>query len=175
MTLEQEELVLNNLPLVSLIIKKYHLSYDEWYDLGIIGLVKGAKAFDSSKGYKPSSYLTRCITNEIFLQMRKERRLPKNPISIETVTVDDLTIADMVKDSFNLEDEVIKRNQLERIRDALKVLNEKEFIAFTGMYGIETKRCTQKEVAKRLNCSYQRVSQLNYRAKNKIKKYLKVR
>lgn len=175
MTLEQEELVLNNLPLVSLIIKKYHLSYDEWYDLGIIGLVKGAKAFDSSKGYKPSSYLTRCITNEIFLQMRKERRLPKNPISIETVTVDDLTIADMVKDSFNLEDEVIKRNQLERIRDALKVLNEKEFIAFTGMYGIGTKRCTQKELAKRLNCSYQRVSQLIYRAKNKIKKYLKVR
>lgn len=175
MTLEQEELVLNNLPLVSLIIKKYHLSYDEWYDLGIIGLVKGAKAFDSSKGYKPSSYLTRCITNEIFLQMRKERRLPKNPISIETVTVDDLTIADMVKDNFNLEDEVIKRNQFERIKEALKILNEKEFIVFTGMYGIGTNYSNQKELAKKLNISQGYVSRLNERAKNKIKKYLKVR
>lgn len=94
MTLEQEELVLNNLPLINLILKKYNLSYDDYYDLGIIGLVKGAKSFDSNKGFKASSYLTKCITNEILLQIRKERKLPKNLISIETVTVDDLTIGE---------------------------------------------------------------------------------
>ena len=107
--------------------------------------------------------------------MRKEQRLPNNPISFETVTVDDLTIADMVKDNFNLEDEVIKRNQFERIKEALKILNEKEFIVFTGMYGIGTNYSNQKELAKKLNISQGYVSRLNERAKNKIKKYLKVR
>lgn len=175
MTLEQEELVLNNLPLVGLIIKKYNLSYDDYFDLGVIGLVKGAKTFNPNKGFKPSSYLTRCITNEIFLQMRKERKLPKNTVSIETETVGDLTIGDIIRDDFNLEDTVIKKEQLDKIKDALHVLNEKEFIVFTGMYGIGTNYSNQKELAKKLNISQGYVSRLNERAKNKIKKYLKVR
>ena len=172
---ELENLVLNNLPLISLVLKKYNLSYDEYFDLGVIGLVKGAKSFDASKGFKPSSYLTRCITNEIFLQKRKERKLVKNPISLETIMFDDMTIGDMVRDDFDLEDEIIKKEQLNMIKKSLKVLNEKEFIVFTGMYGIGTNRCNQKELAKKLNVSQSNISRLNERAKDKIKKYLKVR
>ena len=42
------------------------------------------------------------------------------------------------------------------------------------MYGIGTNYSNQKELAKKLNISQGYVSRLNERAKNKIKKYLKV-
>lgn len=174
MTLEQENLVIDNLSLVNFILNKYNLSYDEYYDLGVIGLVKGAKNFDASKGFKPSSYLTRCITNEIFLQMRKGRKLVKNPISLETITFDGMTIGDMVRDNFNLENEIIRKDQLNMVKESLKILNEKELTVFRKMYGIDDNYCTQKELAKKLNVSQSYVSRINKRAENKIKKYLKV-
>ena len=42
MTDEQEKLVLNNENLIYHILKKYNLSVDEYYDVGVIGLCKEA-------------------------------------------------------------------------------------------------------------------------------------
>ena len=59
---EVEDLILNNTKLIYVVLKKYglynHIGIDKYYDVGMIGLVKGAKKFDRDKNFKSSSFLT---------------------------------------------------------------------------------------------------------------------
>ena len=63
----KEKLILDNINLIYMVLKRYNLynQLDEYYDIGMIGLVKGANSFSEDKGYKVSTYLTSCITYEI--------------------------------------------------------------------------------------------------------------
>ena len=69
-----EKLVLDNVNLIYLVLKKLGLynNHEEYFDLGMIGLVKGAKTFNKELGYNASTYLYRCIYNEIYCHLRKK-------------------------------------------------------------------------------------------------------
>lgn len=59
MTAEQEQMVLDNLPLVTVVLKKLHIGKDAWEDLfqeGCCGLILAVNRFDASKGYAFSTY-----------------------------------------------------------------------------------------------------------------------
>jgi RNA polymerase sporulation-specific sigma factor len=69
-------LIENNIRFVVHIANKYRDMKIEWEDLismGNIGLIKGVDSFDPSKG-KFSTYIGRCIENEILMGFRKEKR-----------------------------------------------------------------------------------------------------
>ena len=57
--LTKEKLILDNINLIYMVLKKYNLynQLDEYYDIGMIGLVKGANTYSGDKGYKTSTYL----------------------------------------------------------------------------------------------------------------------
>ena len=63
-----EKLVTENLALIVLMIKKLNCKwetddeYQNYYDYGLEGLIRGAKTYDESKG-KVSTYLCSCIKN----------------------------------------------------------------------------------------------------------------
>ena len=172
---EQQKIVLENLRLVTLVIKKLNVNYDfnDLTSIGLIGLCKGAKSFDPSKGYKASTYLTRCIQNEIFYHFRNIRKPTNNAISIDTSIADNLTIEDTIADDVDIEEDMIKKDQLNIVKMAIQSLSEKEQIVIVHRYEIGgVKKLTQEQLAKKLNTSQANVSRLRSRAIKKIKKYI---
>ncbi len=59
-------LIERNLRLVAHVCKKYSTSnveQDDLISIGTIGLIKGIKSFDSNKGVRLATYVSRCIEN----------------------------------------------------------------------------------------------------------------
>ena len=70
-------LIEKNLRLVAHIAKKYssNNNLDDIISIGTIGLIKGINSFNSSKGVKLSTYVSRCIDNEILMSIRSTKKL----------------------------------------------------------------------------------------------------
>ena len=63
-------LVERNLRLVAHIVKKFSYPGKDVEDLisiGTVGLIKGIDSFDTSKGVRLATYVSRCIENEILM------------------------------------------------------------------------------------------------------------
>ena len=80
---DEEKLVTENMGLINLAVKKYlgfGVDYDDLFQIGAIGLVKAAKAFDASKNLKFSTYAVTKIIGEIktFLRDNGEIKVPRN-------------------------------------------------------------------------------------------------
>ena len=80
-------LIEHNLRLVVHIAKKYTNNEQELEDytsIGIIGLIKAIDSFKENKGYKISTYASRCIENEILMHIRVTKK-QKAEVSINQV------------------------------------------------------------------------------------------
>lgn len=73
---DRHDLVLDNTRLIHYVLKKMGLAprllqdYEDYYQIGCIGLIKAATNFDESRGFKFSTYAIPMISGEI----RRERR-----------------------------------------------------------------------------------------------------
>ena len=59
-------LIERNLRLVAHVCKKYNttnIELDDLISIGTIGLIKGINSFDSSKGVRLATYVSRCVDN----------------------------------------------------------------------------------------------------------------
>ncbi len=173
MTEKQQELVTKNIGLIGLIINKYKFKYDydELFEVGMIGLCKGAKVFDANKGYKPTAILSSCIRNEILMFLRKNKSLP---LSLDNIASQDgkITYEDMIADeSINIEQQIIRKMQIEEIKNAMYKLNEKERIILAHVYEIGgAKKLNQAQLSKILNISQSYVCRILNKAILKIRK-----
>lgn len=71
-------LIERNLRLVAHVAKKYSNSKVDQEDLisiGTVGLIKGIKSFNIEKGARLSTYVSRCIDNEILMHLRATKKL----------------------------------------------------------------------------------------------------
>ena len=71
-------LIERNLRLVAHISKKYSTSnvdQDDLISIGTIGLIKGINSFNVDKGSRLSTYVSRCIDNEILMHLRSTKKL----------------------------------------------------------------------------------------------------
>lgn len=182
MTIEQERIILDNQKLIGFVIKKLHLGFrfDELKDIGMIGLIKGVKSFDESKGYKPSTYLYQCIRNEIGNFLRHEQTsscsngLPT--ISLDEVISEDnnLTLKDIIKDkNIDIENDLMNKELICKVYEQINNFKErdKEIIChYFGVLGFE--HLKQKQLSKKFNISQTQVSRIINKALKKIKKEL---
>lgn len=186
MKTNRDDLILDNVNLIYYVLKKsnvYH-QLDEYYDICMIGLVKAANTFDESKGYTFSTYGISCIRAELFSYMRKEnnnkRKANYNTVSLDTTVYranegKDITLLDSLPSEINIEDEIIDNEEKELLKEALNILEEKELIVISYMYGINgCKELNQQDIAKILGMQQGSVSRIGKRAINKMKYYLKV-
>lgn len=163
----EEKLITENINLIYHVLKKYKLySYlDEYFDIGMIGLVQGAKTYDESKGHKPSTYLTKCIANEIFkynkVQNCQKRSNGQKDISIYTPINNDgneCYLIDLIPSDENIEETIIKKEQLEWLYKELSKIEERDKFIICSNYGLlGYKKLTQREIAKKLNISQRTV------------------
>lgn len=71
-------LIERNLRLVAHVAKKYintKVDQDDLISIGTIGLIKGINSFSVEKGSRLSTYVSRCIDNEILMHLRATKKL----------------------------------------------------------------------------------------------------
>ena len=70
-------LIERNLRLVAHISKKYastNIDQEDLISIGTIGLIKGINSYKINKGTKLSTYVSRCIDNEILMYLRATKK-----------------------------------------------------------------------------------------------------
>lgn len=173
-------LIEHNLRLVVHIAKKYTADESELEDftsIGTIGLIKAIDSFKDNKGYKISTYASRCIENEILMHIRSTKK-QKAEVSLNQVIGTDKDGNDMelidtleLKEKDTIED-IHDRNVLEQ---ALKYiennLNDREKYIMNRRYGLDgSKPKTQQELANELKISRSYVSRIETKVQKLLKK-----
>ena len=158
------------------VARKYLNSGEDVEDLaGIarIGMIKAIKSFDPSKGVKFSTYATRCMTNEILMYFRKEKKHKSN-ISIEQPLYYDgegneMKLEDLVDSGDDILGEIVEREEIIRLRQAVEQLSGRDRVIIEEMY---FKGKTQKQVSELLGLSQPHISRIEKKIIEKIKGYL---
>lgn len=164
-----QTLIEHNLRLVVYIAKKFDncgIDFEDLISIGSIGLIKAVKTFNMDKKIKLATYASRCIENEILMQLRKTSRI-KQDVSLEKPLFDDgegneMLVADVI---VNDEDTVDKNMDLDAdkkvVYDLISNLNVREqeiMILRFGLAGQE--ELTQREVADKLGISQSYISRI---------------
>ena len=167
----REKLIRHNLRLVAHIVKKYYALPGDQEDLvsiGTIGLMKAVDTFDATRRARFSTYASRCIENEIRMQFRRDRKAGQTVSLQETLEADGdsaLTLADVLQDSFCMEDICEKQDDARRVRQLLETLPARERQIILLRYGLAGQPpLTQLEVAGLLHISRSYISRLETHA-----------
>jgi len=174
-------LIEHNLRLVVYVAKKYDSlpngNIEDLISIGTIGLVKAVNTFKLDKNIKLATYASRCIENEILMQLRRNTKI-KNEISIDEplnkdgdgneLLLSDILGTDNDITSKSLEDEVDKA----LLKVAISKLDKREKYIMQLRFGIDgnEKEKTQKEVADMLGISQSYISRLEKKIMKKMKK-----
>ena len=74
----RNRLVTENMGLIWSIVKRFtgrgH-ELEDLFQIGSIGLIKGINSFNLEKGARLSTYVSRCIDNEILMHLRATKKL----------------------------------------------------------------------------------------------------
>lgn len=161
-------LVEHNLRLVAHIIKKYYTQSAEQEDLisiGTIGLIKAVDTFDPDKGKKFASYASRCIENELRMELRRTRRAgPQLSLQEPLEAGGQLTLADTLPDETDMEADCEQRADAARLRSMVEQLPGRERQIMRLRYGFGGAAQTQQQTAQTLHISRSYVSRLEKRA-----------
>ena len=100
----RDKLIEHNLRLVAHIVKKYEHKKDDEDDLisiGTIGLIKGIDSYSNKHNTRLTTYVARCIENEILMYYRANKHTSKNISINEAVGFDkegnEITLLDIIK------------------------------------------------------------------------------
>ena len=169
-----------NLRLVVYIAKKFEntgMDLEDLISIGTIGLMKAINTFNTGKNIKLATYASRCIENEILMQLRRTSKL-KSEISIdEPLNKDSDGNELLLSDILGTEDNVTSKRIEEEVdkkllRIAIEHLNNREKDIMKLRFGIEGegKEKTQKEVADMMGISQSYISRLEKKIMKKMKK-----
>ena len=170
----REKLINHNMRLVAHVCKKYNGSAeaDDLLSVGSLGLIKGIDSFKKDKGSQLSTYVSRCIENEILMLLRANKK-HKICVSIEEpIGVDkdgqEMSLYDIIPQNQEQDPDFIveKKVLIEEIISIMKrSLNQREFQIITLRYGlIDQIERTQQEVADMLKISRSYISRIETKA-----------
>ncbi len=179
----RDKLIEHNLRLVAHIAKRYSNSEQELEDLisiGIVGLIKAIDSFSAEKGFKISTYASKCVENEILMHIRATKKI-KSEVSMNTIIGTDKDGNDMeLVDTLDSEskdaiDTIYNKIMSEQV---IKFINSKltkrEKYIMCSRYGLNGHiQKTQQQIADELGISRSYVSRIETKVQNKLKKYVK--
>lgn len=179
----KNKLIEHNLRLVVFLAKKYeNTGYDieDLVSIGSIGLIKGVSTYKPDKNIKLATYASRCISNEILMFLRKNKKR-RGEVSFEDALNYDsegneLHLEDILGTEIdyvpNEYEKILNREILSKEIESLET-REKEIM--TLRYGLNnTKEYTQKEVAEKLGISQSYISRIEKKVIKKLKQTMKI-
>lgn len=173
-----EKLIEHNLRLVAYIARKFDntgIDYEDLISTGAIGLIKAVRTFKTDKNIRLATYASRCIENEILMQLRKLGKV-KNDISLDKPLCEDydgnqLVLADIIPADEDVEvtavDEPADKQMIFELISSLNSREREIMILRYGLMGRE--ELTQREVAIKLGISQSYISRLEKRILNDMK------
>lgn len=174
-------LIEHNLRLVVFLAKKYeNTTYDieDLVSIGSIGLIKGINTYKIDKNIKLATYASRCISNEILMFLRKNKKINKEVSFEDALNYDaegnELHLEDILGTDANLVPEEYENMiNKERLNEEIKSLNERDKEIMTLRYGLNnTEEFTQKEVANMLGISQSYISRIEKKVIKKIQQVM---
>ncbi len=175
----QGKLVEHNLRLVVYIAKKFEstgIEFEDLISIGSVGLIKAVKTFNNDKNIKLATYASRCIENEILMQLRKNSKIAaevslENPLS-EDGEGNQLVLADvMANDNDEITASIESSAEKDVIWQVLNKLEKREQEIMMLRFGLEGRdELTQKEVADKLGISQSYISRIEKKILSKMKK-----
>lgn len=172
-------LIEHNLRLVAHIAKKYATenNFDDLVSTGTIGLIKGINTFDRTKTSKLTTYIARCIENEVLMALRLSKKTLGDVSLEECIGVDkegnSMTLSDVLPaDTDEISDIIALKIDIKKLYDAMNaVLTPDEHKILCWRYGLlNQERRTQKEIAQILGISRSYVSRIEKKAITKLYK-----
>ena len=176
----REELIEHNMRLVAHIARKYTGTVTNWeaddlISVGAIGLIKGIDTYDMEKKVKLSTYLARCIENEILMLLRVDKKT-KQDVSLQepigedkegnTISWDDV----LVYEEESIAERVDKASDKKALIQAIESeLTPREKMVIQKRFGLDGKKEeTQRQVARSMGISRSYVSRIEKRALEKL-------
>lgn len=174
-------LIEHNLRLVVFLAKKYeNTTYDieDLVSIGSIGLIKGINTYKIDKNIKLATYASRCISNEILMFLRKNKR-KRAEVSLEDALNYDAEGNELHLEDILGTDENLVPNEYEKQVDKdvlakeIEGLPDRDKEIMTLRYGLNnTKEYTQKEVAVMLGISQSYISRIEKKVIRKLKQVM---
>lgn len=178
----KNKLIEHNLRLVVFLAKKYeNTGYDieDLVSIGSIGLIKGINTYKIDKNIKLATYASRCISNEILMFLRKNKRR-KGEISLEDSLNYDAEGNELhLEDILGTEPDIVHKEfehslDLEVLAEEVKKLEGRDKEIMTLRYGLNnSEEFTQKEVAEMLGISQSYISRIEKKVIKKLKQLMK--
>ena len=179
-SLAKEKIVLHNLRLVIMVLKKYYYSgfpFEELASVGTIGLMNAVNTFDISKNYEFATYATVCIKNEVLMYLRK------NNWNLKVVGFDDvlksfndgstITYANVLTSVDDIVNRYEEETTYQVVLEIINNLSERERMCIMLYYGLNGyAKMEQKDIANILNITQPSVSKILKRSIDMIKKEL---
>lgn len=173
-------LIEKNLRLVAHVCKKYtytNVEQDDLISIGTIGLIKGINSFKIDKNVKLSTYVSRCIENEVLMYFRSSKKINAEVSLEETIGKDKddntITLQDVLEnDERNIEDEVDLKIKIKKLYEKIKnVLKDREKLIIELRFGLDGKKPrTQNQIAEMMGISRSYVSRIETKAIGKLAK-----
>ena len=169
----RQRLIEHNLRLVSHIVHKYTVpgyTQDDLVSVGALGLIKAVNTFKPESGSQLSTYAARCIENEILMLLRASKKKRGEVSLSDPIGTDgegnDISFIDILgTPPGQVEDEVVRRISMARVRRLVKTLPKKERLVIEMRYGLlDGVAHPQHEVAALLGISRSYVSRMEKRA-----------
>ena len=176
-------LIERNLRLVAHVVKKYSntkLEQDDLISIGTIGLIKGINSFNVDKGSKLSTYVSRCIDNEILMYLRSNKKINAEVSLNDPIGKDKddnvVTLQEVLENNEkNIEDEVDLKMKIKHLYNKIgNILKDREKTIIELRFGLDGhKPKTQHEIADMLGISRSYVSRIETKAIDKLSKEFK--
>lgn len=178
----RKKLIEHNLRLVAHIAKKYASNVqdnEEYISIGTIGLIKAIDSFSENKGFKLSTYASRCIENEILMHLRAMKK-SSSDVSINSVIGtdkdgNDMELVDIIQDGGidpieGIYNKLITKEMLKYIEEKLPDREKKIIYMRYGLRGENPK--TQQEVSDILDISRSYVSRIETKIQKKLNRFI---
>ena len=176
-------LIEKNLRLVAHVCKKYsnsNVDQDDLISIGTIGLIKGINSFNADKGARLSTYVSRCIDNEILMYFRATKKLGAEVYLNEPIGKDKddnvITLQEVLEnDDKSVEDSVDLKMKVKVLYEKMKtILKDRERSILELRFGLDGhKPKTQIEIAEQMGISRSYVSRIETKAIHKLSKEIK--
>ncbi len=173
-----EKLIEHNLRLVAYIAKKFEgckIDMEDLISIGAVGLIKAVRTFKLDKNIRLATYASRCIENEILMQLRKTSKI-KNDVSLDKPLSEDnegneLVLGDIIPSGDDIVEETVDKpadnDLLHKFINNLNAREREIMILRYGLFGQE--ELTQREVAEKLGISQSYISRLEKRILGEMK------
>lgn len=165
---ERDQKIIRNLKLVNHILWKQFPNLarnEDMFQIGCVGLIKAVDTFDEDAHILFSTYASKCIANEILMELRKQQKRVSE-ISIETIILEDADSEITLGDTFGGNE--IDILDLEQFMKKLSP-NEQTYFA------LRSKGYSKVQISKLMGVSRSYITRLSQMMLAKYKRIYKVK